>query len=250
MKWGIVLPAVAALVATGMGGPAQSRAFSSTYKSKYAQFDFSWSSEAAAIPALARRLRAEMAKEKADTIRGGRQEYAIHVESGGVGIGWATSTKITTSGESARLLSLSRKHYAFTGGAHGNGGTTPLLWDRRLNKEIEFASLFAGRGYADVLHRPFCLALDEERRKRRGGDAQAGGGMYPEFNSCPKLADLALIPADSKHRGRFDTIRLIAAPYLAGPFVEGEYDIALPVSARLIRLMKNPYRASFQAQRQ
>ena len=47
-------------------------------------------------------------------------------------------------------------------------------------------------------------------------DAQAGGGMYPEFNSCPKLADLALIPADSKHRGRFDTIRLIAAPYLAG----------------------------------
>ena len=64
----------------------------------------------------------------------------------------------------------------------------------------------------------------------------------PEFDSCPKFSELALIPAVSKHRGRFDTIHLIAAPYTAGPYAEGDYDIALPVTGRLVAALKPEYR--------
>ena len=242
MRWGTI--GLVALMLLGAGS-AQARPFKSAYKSRYAQFDFSWSSEAAAVPALVKRLRAELRKAKADTIEGGKQEWEIRP-----GIGWESSTKITTSGQSPRLLSLSRTYWAFTGGAHGNGQTTGLLWDRRLGKEMPFASLFtSASSYGSVLRGPYCRALDQERRKRRGGDGKLNGGIG-EFDACPKLSDLAIIPADPNHDGRFDQIHLIAPAYLAGPYVEGDYDIALPVTGPLIRLMKPGYRPSFEAQRQ
>ena len=234
--------AVAALLGAG---PAPGRPFKYAYKSKYAQVDFSWSSEAAAVPALVKRFHAELRKQKADTIAGSKQESSFRP-----GIGWESSTKITTSGESPRLLSLSRTYWAFTGGAHGNGRTTGLLWDRKLRKEISFASLFSSQsGYGRVLRAPYCQALDRERVKRRGGDGNLNNGIG-EFDSCPKFSDLAFIPADSDRDGRFDRIHLIAPPYLAGPYAEGDYDIALPVNAPLIQLMKSQYRLSFEAQRQ
>ena len=99
-----------------------------------------------------------------------------------------------------------------------------------------------------MLRDPYCRALAAERKKRRGGDNEPS--PVPEFDACPKLSELALIPADSSHRGRFDTIHLIAAPYTAGPYSEGDYDIALPVTGRLVAALKPEYRDSFAAQRQ
>jgi hypothetical protein len=241
MRRGIIgLVAVALLSA----GPAQARPFKYAYKSKYAHVDFSWSTEAGAVPALAKRFRADLAKQKADTIDGGKMEFQFHP------IGWESSTKIITSGQSPRLLSLSRVYWAFTGGAHGNGRTTGLLWDRKLAREIAFTSLFSSASsYGPVLRGPYCRALDRERRKRRGGDGKLNGGVG-EFDSCPKFSDLAIIPADSRRDGRFDQIHLIAPPYLAGPYAEGDYDITIPVDRQLIRLMKAEYRSSFEPQRQ
>ena len=222
--------------------------FSYDYKSKYAQFDFSWSVEAAAIPALLRQFRTEMSKEKARTISCGKEEYATRRKLGGSGIGCASSTKITTSGQSARLLSLARAYWAFTGGAHGNGATTGILWDRRLGKTIAFSSLFSSpSGYVAALRKPYCEALDAERKKRRGGSGKLGGGIS-EFDSCPVFSDLAFISGSSGHKGRFDWLHIIAAPYTAGPYVEGAYDVSLPVSRALIEAMKPAYRASFEAQ--
>src|SRR4051812_22734888 len=144
MRWGPI--GLVALMLLGAGS-AQARPFKYAYKSKYAQFDFSWSSEAAAVPALVKRFHAELRKAKADTIDGGKQESEFRP-----GIGWESSTKITTSGQSPPLLSLSRTYWAFTGGAHGNGRTTGLLWDRRLGEEISFASLFTSpSSYGPVL---------------------------------------------------------------------------------------------------
>lgn len=245
MRWGMSLACAALVGASVSAAAAQARPFKYTYKSKYAEFDFAWSSEAAAVPVLVKRLHGELRKAKADTIAGGKMESSFRP-----GIGWASSTKIPTSGQSPRLLSLSKTYWAFTGGAHGNGRTTGLLWDRKLDKEISFASLFfSASSYRPVLRGPYCEALDQERRKRRGGDGKLNNGIG-EFDSCPKFSDLAIVPADSHHDGRFDQIHLIAPPYLAGPYVEGDYDVALPVTRRLIQLMKTVYRASFEPQRQ
>jgi len=241
MRWGIIAVLTAALLSAG---PVPAQPFKYAYKSKYAHVDFSWSNEAAAVPSLVKRFRVELAKQKADTIEGGKQEFEFHP------VGWESSTKITTSGESPRLLSLSRTYWAFTGGAHGNGSTTGLLWDRGFGKEISFASLFSSpSSFVPVLRASYCQALDGERVKRRGGDGKVNNGIG-EFDSCPKFSDLAIIPSDSRHDGRFDQIHLIAPPYLAGPYAEGDYDIVLPVRPQLIRLMKPQYRSSFEVQRQ
>ena len=235
------------LVTLFAAGATDARPFSYSSKTNFADVDFSYSAEAAASPALVRRFKAELAKERTATVTCGRQETEVRVKTGGQGIACASSTKIATSGQTGRLLSLARTYWAFTGGAHGNGGTTPLLWDRARGKEIKFASLFSSaNGYANILRDPYCRALNRERKKRRGDDYQPSS-MTPEFDACPKFSDLSLIPAGSL---RFGQIHLIASPYTAGPYAEGEYDIALPVTARLVAALKPEYRASFDAQRQ
>jgi len=248
MRWGIIAVLTAALLSAGA---APARPFKHAYKSKYAHVDFAWSNEAEAVPHLVKRFRVELAKQQADTIEGGKQEFEFHP------VGWDSSTKITTSGESPRLLSLSRTYWAFTGGAHGNGSTTGLLWDRALAKEIKFASLFTSpTRYEQVLRGSYCKALDAERRKRRGNDYVPGGGNYTlaaafsEFDRCPAFSALAMIPAAARRNGKLDRIHIIAAAYIAGPYAEGDYDIVLTVGPQLIRLMKPQYRASFEAQRQ
>jgi hypothetical protein len=97
-----------------------------------------------------------------------------------------------------------------------------------------------------ALTRPgYCRALDAERRKRRQGERLGG-----DFDECPKYGDLAIAPVDKNRNGRFDTIQFVASPYTAGPYAEGEYSIALPVTSQLIAAIKPEYRSSFERQRQ
>lgn len=221
-------------------GAAGATPFSVRDKGQYGQFEFSWSSEASAVPALVARLRTELAREKARTIDGGKRDYSMRR------MGWQSVTSYTTRGETPRLLSLAREYWAFTGGAHGNGATTALLWDRRLGKEIPFASLFSnGNGFEAIIRGPYCRALDRQRAEKRGGSAALG--TVPEFDSCPALKDVAIIPGSAGRQGRFTEIHLIAAAYTAGPYVEGEYDTVVPVSRPLIAALKPQYRPSFAA---
>jgi hypothetical protein len=223
--------------------------FRAEFKNRYAEVDASWSAEANAVPALVSRFRADFAREKRKTVECGQTESKVRIATGGEAIACSSSTTITTIGQTPRLLSLARQYWAFTGGAHGNGATSPILWDRRINREVRFASLFAAPAAIQAVLGPsYCVALNKERAKRRGPDY--GAGSISEFVTCPKLSDLALIPAGLTRAGRFNQIHLIAAPYQAGAYAEGEYDIVLPVTARLVDAMEPAYRASFAAQRQ
>lgn len=229
---------IAAITALCLPPAATAKPFSSSAKGDFCEFEFSWSSEAAAVPALVARLRSELARQKARTIKGGLSDYSMHR------IGWQSLTRFTTSGQTPRLLSLAREYWAFTGGAHGNGATTGLLWDRRLGREIPFASLFSNAmAEAAILQAPYCKALDRQRAEKRGGKAKLDS--LPEFDSCPDLKHLAIIPASLTSGGKLVEIHLVAAPYTAGPYSEGEYDTVIPVSRRLIAALKPQYRSSF-----
>ncbi|MEO7277299.1 MAG: hypothetical protein ABIW33_04680 [Sphingomicrobium sp.] len=232
-----------------MAGAASAAPFTYAAKTRYADVAFSWSAEAGMVPALVRRFRAQLATAKARTAKCGHEESAIRIRTGGEAIACSSSTKITTSGQTGRLLSLARSDWAFTGGAHGNGGTSALLWDRKRGRRIAFGDLFRSTdGYPPAFRTAYCRALELERAKRRGPDYPPS--TIPEFARCPAWAELALIPASARHRGRFDTIHLIAAPYTAGPYVEGEYDIAVPSTRALVAALKPEYRGSFAAQPQ
>src|SRR5438309_11459906 len=84
-------------------------------KSKLATFEYSWSAEANAIPALVRRFSAEMRRAKAATVAAARSDAMQRARSRFPFLRYQRITKIATAGESDRLLSLRVDTYEFTG---------------------------------------------------------------------------------------------------------------------------------------
>ena len=116
----------------------------------------------------------------------------------------------------------------FEGGAHPNSNYNALLWDRRLGREIAIGDQFLRvSSFAAVTRGSYCKTSCQGTAKRREGEKLD----LPEFNECPKYSDLAIAPIDRDKDGRLDTLELLASPYVAGPYVEGEYEIELPVTA-------------------
>jgi hypothetical protein len=242
MKSAIALLTVAAAVSAAAPAPVKIER-----DSKALQFTYSWPAEAAAIPALDKQFRADAAKAYKEAIATAVENQKIYREQKRDGAQDFYSMEWATAGQTIRLLSLQNQLSTFTGGAHPNTGYDALLWDRRAKKKIELSALLTGRGNLAAVTRPaYCKALDAERNKRREGEKLD----LPDFNACPKYSELAIAPVDKNNNGKFDTIDYVASPYTAGPYAEGEYEIDLPVTARLLGALKPEYRGSFEVQRQ
>lgn len=228
--------------------PAQpaAKAFVHDESNELIEFHYGWSAEAAAVPQLVERFRREMAKVKSELFAGAEEDKAMRDKQGYDFHGHMSSTDYQTAGRSGRLLSLVGEVGSYTGGAHGNSGTFGLLWDRSSKKEIEVADLFTAAANMDrLLTQPWCDALNKAREEKRG--EPIGGGMFDE---CPKLTEIAVIPTDQDGNGKMERLRLIADPYVAGPYAEGNYEIELPVTADLTAAIRSDYRQSFEAQTQ
>ena len=239
-------PANEAATAAPAAKPAApvAKAFVYDEKNDLIEFHYGWSAEAAAVPQLVERFNKDMAKVKADLIAGAEEDKASREKEGIEFHGYMTSNDYQTAGQSDRLLSLSVEVGSYTGGAHGNYGVGALLWDRATAKEIEVSDLFAEpANMGRLLTQRWCDALNKEREKKRG-EPVGGGGM---FDDCPKLDEIAIIPGDKNKNGRFDTLALVASPYVAGPWVEGSYEIELAMTSDLLAALKGDYRTSFEA---
>ena len=209
-------------------------------------FRYEWPGEAAAIPALDLRLYAEAKKDLADAQGNARDDQALARQQKRDFNQHFFSMQWSTAGETQRLLSLSNELGSFTGGAHPNSNHGSLIWDRKLNRETTVGALFSSAGQFPGLTRAaYCKTLDVERAKRRNGEKLGG-----DFDQCPKYSELAIYPADKNKNGRFDWIVFAASPYVAGPYVEGDYEVTLAVTPTLIAALKPEYRTSFEAQRQ
>lgn len=242
-------PANEAATAAAVSKPAQppAKAFSADEKNVLVEFHYAWSAEAAAVPQLVNRLRKDMEKVKAEVIAGAEEDKAMREQQGTEFHGYMSSTDYNTAGQSDRLLSLSVEAGSYTGGAHGNAGVSALLWDRSAARQIQFAELFTARANMDrLLTQRWCDALNREREKKRG-EPVGGGGMFDE---CPKLDEIAVIPGDKNKNRRFDTLAMVASPYVAGPWAEGTYEVELAVTPELLAALKGEYRNSFEAQTQ
>lgn len=146
------------------------------------------------------------------------------------------------AGDDGRLLSLLTEGYFHFGGAHPVPGRAALLWDRKSGAEISMTDLFA-KAMAD-LRAPYCAALDAERAKRSDwvpGSEEKYLGLY----ECPDFDLLAVAPIGDPGQ-KFDRIRIIASPYVAGPYSDGDYVVTFPVTAEVIALIDSGYRSAFQ----
>lgn len=144
-------------------------------------------------------------------------------------------------------LSLSAQLYTYSEGAHGMPSFETLLWDRRAETVRKPQDLFTSTdALRDTIQAPFCDALDKERAKRRGGPVRRDSGQM--FSECIDPMTETLILGSSNHQ-TFDRIGILVVPYDAGPYAEGIYDVTLPVTGKIMALLKPQYRSVFSVGR-
>ena len=229
---------------------APAKDFASKKEGKIYSYEYGWPRQAVAIPALNKKLTAEMIRNRSDIIGLAKSAYEDSKSNDAhfPEVGYQSLWTWALAGESSRLLSLDGESYEFTGGAHGNPAAMALLWDRLRNREITVAQLFRSPADYAALRPSYCVGLQAERRKKRGGTGKLD--TLPEFDQCPKFSDLVTGIIDEDRDGRFEAVRFTANPYLAGPYVEGMYVVDVPATRGLIATLKPEYRSSFEAQRQ
>ena len=206
-------------------------------------FDFAYPAAAAAIPALKARLDAERAKDQAD-IAAQAREGAQQAKADGFDFNpYSRSIVYSKVTELPGWLSMNGQYSDFTGGAHGNSGSSALLWDKAAGTVREPVSLFVSKAAFDAVLGPaLCAAINKERTVRRGAPVEAGSG--DDFEECPAPSSLTVL-LGSANRMQFTRIGFIADPYVAGPYSEGSYEVTLPVTPALLKVVKPEYRAAF-----
>lgn len=211
------------------------------------EFDYAYPAQAAAIPALKALLDADLERQQAE-IRKGAEEGRKDAAANGFpfnAYSHTTEWKVVT--ELPGWLSLSADRWEFTGGAHGNPWFDSLLWDKAANLRRKPTDLFVSPAALSAAIRPaFCDQIDRQRVEKRGAPVNRDSG--DEFDACIDPVESTII-LGSSDRQHFDRIGVLVGPYAAGPYVEGEYEATVPVTARVLAAVKPEYRQFFAAGR-
>lgn len=142
-------------------------------------------------------------------------------------------------------LSLSADESYYYGGAHPNYGFDTIVWDKEAGETIEPIDFFTSAAALDeVLGPQLCEALNAEREKRRGEPVEEGSG--DTFDACVKPDEGNLLLGSTNGQS-FNRIGIQIAPYLAGPYAEGTYEFNFPMTAELLEVVREEYRAAFSA---
>lgn len=145
------------------------------------------------------------------------------------------------------FLSLSQFWYGFYGGAHGMIGSKSLLWDKYNERTVEPLTLFTSATALDTaLKAEFCSELNAQRAEKRGRPIATNSDDSFEKCITPSAQTVML---GSTNGQTFDTVTINIGPYAAGPYVEGDYQIYLPVTEAIIESVKPDYRKNFAIKR-
>ena len=175
---------------------------------------------------------ADMASENSSSLKLLPYEYEINWQE---------------NGETPDFLSLSQLWYGFYGGAHGMIGSKSLLWDKYNNKAIGPLALFTSAEEFDTaLEAKFCSELNAQRSEKRGRPIAMDSDDSFEKCVAPSAQTVILGSTNGK---RFNTINIYIGPYAAGPYVEGDYQIDLPVTEAILDSVKPAYRKNFAVKR-
>jgi hypothetical protein len=207
------------------------------------EFEYAYPAAVDAIPKLKAYFDADLAKQRAELV-GEAKEGADDAKSGGFDYhpyGRYLDWKVVT--ELPNWLSLSTTVSTFTGGAHPNYVYDALLWDKAAGQQRNVLDLFTSKkALSDAIGKAFCDAIDRQRTKKRGEPIERESGDM--FTNCLDPLDYTVI-LGSSNRVAFDRIGVLVPPYEAGPYAEGGYEVAVPVTAKVLALVRPEYRASF-----
>lgn len=149
---------------------------------------------------------------------------------------YAVMQRWTAEAETPALLAFRGLLWEYTGGAHGNSNFVVTLYDRTHGRRMTTNDLFADpKAALAALQQPWCAALADARKARRGGEPASG------FEDCPALADLPIVPMG---QGQITALKVLAAPYVAGSYAEGSYELVIPAD-QIAPFVKPEWRATF-----
>lgn len=242
---GAVVPKVAAPSEAGAAQPGAAREVKQS--NPLFEFAYSYPAPVGAIPDLKAQLDGELEKLKTELAKNAEGQKAEAKKEGfpfnplGSWVEWKVVTDLPG------WLSLSADISDYQGGAHPNHGFDALVWDRQANQRRKPIDLFTSKAaLAQAISKDFCAALDRERAKKRGGESI--GDAVPEFSKCIDPAESTII-LGSSNRKAFDRIGVLIAPYEAGPYAEGNYEVTLPVTPAVLAAVKPEFRSTFVAKR-
>jgi len=135
---------------------------------------------------------------------------------------------ITVAAETAKLLSLKRLDFDYSGGAHPNTLTDGLLWDKALKRRVGVAELFGKGADLTILDQALCSAINTAKRARVPGGASVT--IDGKDFSCPRAADTPFVLTAGDTPGKAAGLTFLIGPYQVGPYVEGAYEIAIPAA--------------------
>ena len=227
--------ATAIAQASGAGGVAVAEAIG------IYDFTYSYPAAAAAVPALKTYLDQDMARRRATLVDDAREADAAIRNSGRDSTNrWDRGFEWLLVAELPRWVSLSQTLGGYDGGAHPNHAYSSLLWDKDAGRAVPAMDIFTSKSAFDaVVGRAFNDDVNRQRRENREG--QMGEGMYAE---PLKPSEQAVIFGSSDHR-RFNRIGFLINPYVAGPRVEGDYEVTLPITPAILAAIKPEYRQYF-----
>lgn len=211
------------------------------------EFEYSYPAAAGAIPALKTRLDAELDEERRDLQEDAKEQRAESQKAGFSfnPLGYWASWQVVS--DLPGWLSLSGNVSSYEGGAHPNHGFDAILWDKQANVKRDAEELFASKeALSRAIRRDFCREIDRQRAKKRGAPVKSGSDE--PFSDCIDPVESTVI-LGSSNRKTFDRIGVLVAPYEAGPYSEGNYEVTLPVTDAVLAAVKPEYRASFAARR-
>jgi hypothetical protein len=207
------------------------------------EFGYSWPGEAGREPELSKLLGARLDAARSE-IKSQSAEAKADAAANDVPFR-QHSLKVDwqVDGNTSRFLSLSAAIASYGGGAHGNLGYDALVWDREIERPVAASDFFASeKAMSAALNPRYCPALNGQRANKRGALVEADSNDL--FDQCPPIKDLDIV-LESSNGETFDRIGLLAAPYVAGPYVEGDYQVYLPVDKTVIAAIKPAYRKYF-----
>jgi len=206
-------------------------------------FAYSWPATAGNIPELAQRLEGQLEKSKRDLIANANKGKEESESNGFPYNPHYFSEKWKVVANLPHWLSLTGDFSTYTGGAHGNYGRETIVWDKKVGRGFPAIEMFTSpKALGDALGEKLCTALDAERAKRRKGQPKGKG--LAEFDKCVGV-DEATVLVGSTNGKTFNRVGVWFGPYVAGPYVEGAYELTFGVDKAILETVKPAYKAAF-----
>ncbi|WP_298464593.1 DUF4163 domain-containing protein [uncultured Erythrobacter sp.] len=206
------------------------------------KFSYSWPAEAVAIAPLdaAMEIRAKTEQEKFEAMtveaKADAEQYDYPYRPYDFSKNWAVAA------DTPGFLSLAAANYTYTGGAHGNSVFDSMIWDRKTEAVMVQTDMFVSpQELGTAVREDYCTGLRAKQMERLGSSVANETGA---FDNCPTLDELVVVVGSSNGEA-FDQVDLLAAPYVAGSYVEGSYQVTVPVTQAVMQAVKPEYRAAF-----